>query len=152
MTSVFRGLKQCDRTSRSSSSRGPDNITARRRTIWTIFLCFSCVPPVNSEVAPQITPWSIASTSLPVRYPLIIATVGGGTAHLCSDQDAGWTILGSYPGHGKIRVFFSSPKPPDRLWGPPNLLCSRYPCFFRGVKRPRRDCDHFLPTSLEVKN
>jgi hypothetical protein len=40
----------------------------------------------------------------------------------------GWKIRGSNPGRGKR--FYSSPKHPDRLWGPPCLLVNRY----RGMK------------------
>jgi hypothetical protein len=53
---------------------------------------------------------------------------------------------------GGIRVpvglrIFSSPRRPDRLWGPPSLLSHGY----RGVKRPGREADHPPPTAAEVK-
>jgi hypothetical protein len=42
---------------------------------------------------------------------------------------------------------FSSPRRPDRLWGPPDFLYNGY-----GVNRPGREADHSLPTSAEIKN
>jgi hypothetical protein len=42
---------------------------------------------------------------------------------------------------------FSSPRRPDRLWGPPSLLSNGY----QGVKRTGREADHSPPTSAEVK-
>jgi hypothetical protein len=44
------------------------------------------------------------------------------------------------------RIFFS-PRCPDRLWGPPNLLSNISP----GVKRPGREADYSPPASAEVK-
>jgi hypothetical protein len=41
----------------------------------------------------------------------------------------------------------SSPRRPDRFWGPPDLLSNGY-C---GVKRPGREADHSPPNSAEVK-
>jgi hypothetical protein len=47
---------------------------------------------------------------------------------------------------------FSSPRCPDRLWGPPNLLSNGYRgALSPGVKRPGCEADHSLPTSAEVK-
>jgi hypothetical protein len=47
---------------------------------------------------------------------------------------------------------FSSPRRPDRLWGPPNLLSDEYRrALSPGVKRPGREADH-SPTNAEVKN
>jgi hypothetical protein len=42
--------------------------------------------------------------------------------------------------------FLSSPRRPDRLWGPPSLLSNGY----QGVKRQGREADHSLPSSAEV--
>jgi hypothetical protein len=38
---------------------------------------------------------------------------------------------------GKSRTF-SSPRRPDRLWGPPNLLSNEYLVLFPGTKRSER--------------
>jgi hypothetical protein len=48
-------------------------------------------------------------------------------------------------------IFFSSPPPPDQLWGKPNLLSKGY----RGISRIKclgRESDHSLPSSPEVTN
>jgi hypothetical protein len=47
---------------------------------------------------------------------------------------------------------FSSPRRPDRLWGPPNLLSNGYWGLSpREVKRLGREADRSPPTSAEVK-
>ena len=48
--------------------------------------------------------------------------------------------------------FFSSPKYPDLLWGPPSLLINGYRGYFPGIKRPGRDYRHSPPSSVEIKN
>jgi hypothetical protein len=53
--------------------------------------------------------------------------------------------LGSIPGRGKR--FFSSPRCPDQLWGPPSLLFSGY----LGVKWWGHEADHSPPSSARVK-
>jgi hypothetical protein len=45
----------------------------------------------------------------------------------------------------------SSPRRPDQLWGPPNLLSNGYGALSPGVKRPGREADHLPPASAEVK-
>ena len=62
-------------------------------------------------------------------------------------NDAGFEFR--RPGGGR---FFSSPKRPDRLWGPPSLIFSGYRGISSGVKRPECDVDHSPPSSAEVKN
>jgi hypothetical protein len=57
------------------------------------------------------------------------------------------------PDRGKR--FFSTPKCPDQLWGPPSLLISGYQELFPGgwgVKQSGHEADHSLPSSAEVKN
>jgi hypothetical protein len=41
---------------------------------------------------------------------------------------------------------------PDRLWGPPSLLCNRFRGYFCDAKRQRREADHSPLSSAEVKN
>jgi hypothetical protein len=48
---------------------------------------------------------------------------------------------------------FSSPRRPDRLWGPPSLLSNGYRrALSLGVKQPGRETDRLSPTSAEAKN
>jgi hypothetical protein len=49
---------------------------------------------------------------------------------------------------------FSSPRRPDRIWGPPSLLSNRYRGggLSPGVKRQERDADQPPPANAEVKN
>jgi hypothetical protein len=44
--------------------------------------------------------------------------------------------------------FFSSPRCPDRFWSLPSFLSYGY----QVVGRPKREADHSLPSSAEVKN
>jgi hypothetical protein len=67
-----------------------------------------------------------------------------------SDQTKGRTVQGSNPGRGKI--FFSSPKRPDRLWCPPSILLNGYRGSFPGVRRSEGDADRWPPSAAEVKN
>jgi hypothetical protein len=47
---------------------------------------------------------------------------------------------------------FSSPRHPDQLSGPPNLLSNGYQgCSPRGVKQQGREADHSPPTNAKVK-
>jgi hypothetical protein len=49
--------------------------------------------------------------------------------------------------------FFSSPRRPDRLWGPPNPPIQWVPgALSPGLKRLGRVADHSPPISAEVKN
>jgi hypothetical protein len=48
--------------------------------------------------------------------------------------------------------FLKSPRRPDRLWVPPNLLSNGYRGLISpGVKRPEREAFHSPPASAEVK-
>jgi hypothetical protein len=49
-----------------------------------------------------------------------------------------------------FEIFFS-PNHPDWLWGPPSLF-NGYRVSFPVVQWPKRDVDHSLPSSTEVKN
>lgn len=51
-----------------------------------------------------------------------------------------WTVLVLNP--GRCKRFFSSPKRPARLWGPPNLLLNGHRGSFSGIKRPGFEVDH----------
>jgi hypothetical protein len=53
---------------------------------------------------------------------------------------------------GRVKRFFCSPKCPDRLWGPPNLLFRETGSLFPRAKRPWREDDNSLPSSAEVKS
>jgi hypothetical protein len=55
-----------------------------------------------------------------------------------------WAIYGMRNWERQKVEIFSSPRRPDRLWGPIQWV--------PGVKRPGRETDHSLPTSAEVKN
>ena len=59
-------------------------------------------------------------------------------------------MRGLSPGRVK-RFFFSFPKLPDRLWGPPSLLFSGYRGSFPGLKRPGREVDRSAPFAAEVR-
>lgn len=49
------------------------------------------------------------------------------------------------------KTFYSSPKGPDRLWGPPSHLFNGYRVSFPRVKRPVRKVAHTHPSNSEVK-
>jgi hypothetical protein len=67
-----------------------------------------------------------------------------------SDLATGYTIRDSYTGRGKI--FFFSPKHPNCLWGPPNLLPTVYQVLFPRVKQPGLEAAPSPPSSAKVKN
>jgi len=53
---------------------------------------------------------------------------------------------------GKGWRFFTSPKLPHWLWGPPGLLFNRYRCSSSEVKLPRRELYHWTPSRADVQN
>jgi len=57
----------------------------------------------------------------------------------------GLTVRGSNPSGGEI--FRTRP---DRLWGPPSLLCSGHRVSFLGVKRPGRGVEHITTSRADV--
>jgi len=59
-----------------------------------------------------------------------------------------FTVLGMNPGRDK--KFFSSPKCPHQLWGPPCLPFNRHLGSFLGIKRLEREANHSPPCSGEV--
>jgi hypothetical protein len=61
-----------------------------------------------------------------------------------------WTVRGS--NFCSDKRFYSSPKRPDMLWGPPSPLRSVYRGSSPGLKRPGRDIDHSSLSSAEVEN
>ena len=67
-----------------------------------------------------------------------------------NDQATGWAFRGSNSGTGNI--YFSSPKYPDRLWGPSGFLFNGRRGSFPVIWRPACDAEHSLPSSADVKN
>jgi hypothetical protein len=67
--------------------------------------------------------------------------VGIATGYGLDDRGIGVRV----PAESRI---FSSPRHPDRFWGPPNLLSNGS----LGVKRPGREADLSPRTSAEIKN
>jgi hypothetical protein len=57
---------------------------------------------------------------------------------------------GLIPFTGKI--FFSTSKRPDRLWGPVSLLFNGLPWLFSAVNLPSSDPDRLPPSTVEVMN
>ena len=51
-----------------------------------------------------------------------------------------------------VRFPFLLSKHPDRLWGPPNLLFSKYWGYFPGVEWPMCEVNHSPPSNAEVRN
>jgi hypothetical protein len=73
------------------------------------------------------------------------SVVGIATGYRLNDRGVGVRV----PIGSKI---FSSPRHPDQLWSPTNLLSNGYQGLFpRGVKRLGGEADHSPPTSAEVK-
>jgi hypothetical protein len=67
-----------------------------------------------------------------------------------SDKATDWKVWGS--NRSRIKKFLSSPRSPDRLYGPPNHLFNGHQCSFPGVKPPGYDDYHSSSSSAEIKN
>jgi hypothetical protein len=52
----------------------------------------------------------------------------------------------------RVKGFFSTPRHPDRPWGPPGQLSNGYQSSFRVNKRPGHEADHLPPSNVAVKN
>lgn len=66
-----------------------------------------------------------------------------------SAQATGYTIWGSY--RGRYKIFLSSTKRQDRVWGPPSLLFDGKWRSFPAIKRSAHDVDHSPSSRAEVK-
>jgi hypothetical protein len=93
--------------------------------------------PLNILFSNTFTPYGETSSFKPICNNTYTSQ------DISVDIATGWRLYGSIPGRGK--GLFSSPKRPDRPWGPPNLLSSGY-----WIKRPECDADH--SPIAELKN
>jgi hypothetical protein len=73
-----------------------------------------------------------------------------GERSLYNELTTGWMIQVSNPGRGYS--FISSPKRPDKFWGPPSLLLVGTGGSLPERKQPGRDAAQSHPSSVEVKN
>ena len=64
---------------------------------------------------------------------------------------AGWTFRGLNPGRNN-RSLFSSPKCPNRPWGPHSVPFNGHRCTSPEKKRPGHEVCHLTSTNVEVKN
>jgi hypothetical protein len=79
-----------------------------------------------------------------VRNKIRDSVVGIATSYRLDDRGVGVRV----PVRPRI---FSSPRRPDRLWGPPYLVSSGNLWLFSGFKRPGREADQSPPASAQVK-
>jgi len=61
-----------------------------------------------------------------------------------------WIIWDWNP--SRVKVLFSSPPLPDRLWAPLNFIFNEHQGSLLEVKHPGCDVDHSPPSSAEMKN
>jgi len=54
--------------------------------------------------------------------------------------------------HETFSQISRKPPRPDRLWGPPSVLSNGYRVLSPGIKRPDRETNNSLPSSVEFKN
>jgi hypothetical protein len=109
-----------------------------------------------SRTSPKEAPFS----SDPTSYYSRVALQAPSSSAQYDTNDS--SVVGIMTGYGLqdrevgVRVpvgsrIFSSPRRPDRLWGPPNLHLMGTGDSFPGGKRLGREADHTLPTNVEVK-
>jgi hypothetical protein len=109
-------------------------------------------------VANQRTPFWVIRIQSTTKHPTSKKTILILSYYLYMSRDSSvgiatdYELDGWYSIPGKRKIFFSSPRRPDRLWGPPSLLSNGYQGSITGVKWPGREADHSPASSVEVKN
>jgi hypothetical protein len=124
------------RTSHIPCFDRPNNI------LWSVQLTKFLI--TQSSNIPPLPPCcvQIFFSALSSRIPsvcLLTSIWRSKLAHKCNEVTV-HGAKGSIPGRGREEIFLSTPRRPDRLWDPPNLLSSGYLGLFscrkigRGVK------------------
>jgi hypothetical protein len=104
---------------------------------------FRVVPTHYKIIAPQNV--FIHDVFCPKYLKNVISVIGIATGYGLDDRGVGVRV----PVGSRI---LSSPRRPDRLWGPPNLLSNGQGGSFPVVKVAGREADHSPPASAKVKN
>jgi hypothetical protein len=116
---------------------------------WSMMTHRECSTVKMEETCSSETlvPPVLISKSAPIQRSLMTTAVGYNILSHWRIEDRGigvWVPVGP-------RIF-SSPRCPDRLWGPPNLLSNgNRGSLSSGVKHPGREADNSPPTSADVK-